>query len=528
MKGYIKYFVLFILLIFIGAVSINLYHDYRLDDQFQKGNTTEEQQKQDQNNKQEDEEQSVQINSEVSSEQVTVDQAETNTESFDSDSSDNVSNSVQNSSSKNVEAIEQSENLDYYQVDSNSDTNQDEYITIEVDSNLFRSREVPSGSNNSVVVQEESSVFSIQRGTNNSSNSSISKDDSSIEIDITDKNPATSEKKDVSDNVNQDQSGLPVEVPQVKDGTIEGATGYSALNSKLYLKKSPDDQSESIIVLKQGEPFLIISSASSGNWWKVNYNGKIGYVNTDYCMINLPDYIPSIEYYITNATSSIYQSSGVKMSVTGKKLYTASMVYNPRLGRDEYIVPVIYSFAQKILLAQQEANKNGYSLKIYDAYRPKSVADQVKDSLLELYNRNQTVRNGINYSYDKNGKKYTWGQGWFIAQNLSAHSLAAAIDVTLITKDTKQELSMPSVIHELSTKAIKYTMPISGQTTVRSDLYASSMTAGAKELDRIMMGVGLTSLASEWWHFQDNMAYNRIKVYESKGIDVQPTKIVSE
>ena len=165
MKGYIKYFVLFILLIFIGAVSINLYHDYRLDDQFQKGNTTEEQQKQDQNNKQEDEEQSVQINSEVSSEQVTVDQAETNTESFDSDSSDNVSNSVQNSSYKNVEAIEQSENLDYYQVDSNSDTNQDEYITIEVDSNLFRSREVPSGSNNSVVVQEESSVFSIQRQT---------------------------------------------------------------------------------------------------------------------------------------------------------------------------------------------------------------------------------------------------------------------------------------------------------------------------------------------------------------------------
>ena len=86
---------------------------------------------------------------------------------------------------------------------------------------------------------------------------------------------------------------------------------------------------------------------------------------------------------------------------------------------------------------------------------------------------------------------------------------------------------MPSRMNELSTKSIKYKYGVSGQTTVRSDLYSSNMTPAAKRLDAYMMKSGLTSLASEWWHFQDNVSYNRMKTYIPNGLNFQPTKIVS-
>ena len=244
-------------------------------------------------------------------------------------------------------------------------------------------------------------------------------------------------------------------------------------------------------------------------------------------MINLPDYIPSITYYIVDAEKDNSVSSGVKLSIYGKKLYTAGKVYNSRLERDEYIVPVTYTFAKKILKAQKLALKDGYSLKIYDAYRPTSVAIQVRDSLAELYNSNATVRKNINYSFE-NGNTYEWGKSWFIAQNLSAHSLASAIDVSLTKKGETKSLKMPSKMNELSAKSIKYRYGVSGQTTVRNDLYSSNLTPAAKKLDAYMMNSGLTSLASEWWHFQDNVSYSRMKEYIPNGLNFQPTKIVSK
>ena len=76
-------------------------------------------------------------------------------------------------------------------------------------------------------------------------------------------------------------------------------------------------------------------------------------------------------------------------------------------------------------------------------------------------------------------------------------------------------------------KAIKYKTPVNGQTTVRSSLYAKSMNKMAKDLDRIMVSSGMTNLASEWWHFQDNTAKNRIKNIAPSGLNFQPTRIVS-
>ena len=117
------------------------------------------------------------------------------------------------------------------------------------------------------------------------------------------------------------------------------------------------------------------------------------------------------------------------------------------------------------------------------------------------------VRQNINYSYGKSGKCYYWGQSWFLAQSLSSHNTGAAIDVTLCNNTTKKECNMPTNMHELSTKAIKYYRSNCAKVP---DNYSKEMTEDAKRLDRYMTNAGMTTLASEWWHFQEQDGYIRI------------------
>lgn len=124
-----------------------------------------------------------------------------------------------------------------------------------------------------------------------------------------------------------------------------------------------------------------------------------------------------------------------------------------------------------------------------------------------LYAQNSLVRNNIDYSYGASGKRYSWGKGWFLAQGLSSHNTGAAIDVTLCDNATKEECNMPTNMHELSTKAIKYFCSYYPKT---SDYYSKEMTKDAERLDRYMTNAGMTTLASEWWHFQEQDGYIRI------------------
>ena len=300
-----------------------------------------------------------------------------------------------------------------------------------------------------------------------------------------------------------------------EDGVLEGCTGYMAVKSKLYKKASTKSSNTSI---KAGTAFTIIKK--SGDYFYIDTGSSKGYVLHKYVMINLSDYIPSIIYNITNADASIYKSSGYSISgVTGKKLYDSGKVYNERLKKNEYIAPVMYSFAGKILKAEKAAIKEGYTLKIYDSYRPHSVTNKIYTGLSKLYNSNSTVKKNINKSASDGS---SWGKSWFLAKSLSAHNTGSAIDVTLVYLATGEEVNMPTAMHELSTKAIKYK-------SSSSSTYSKAVknSPGAKKLDKIMKNAGMQTLASEWWHFQENSSYSRIKSISSSGCDFQPTKVLS-
>jgi len=83
--------------------------------------------------------------------------------------------------------------------------------------------------------------------------------------------------------------------------------------------------------------------------------------------------------------------------------------------------------------------------------------------------------------------------GSFLAAVTSAHNRGIALDLTLETLDTGEELVMQSPMHDLSWHSATY---------LNND--------NAKLLAKYMTGVGMRGLSSEWWHFQDDATREKI------------------
>lgn len=231
-----------------------------------------------------------------------------------------------------------------------------------------------------------------------------------------------------------------------------GATGYASVTLDLC----ETTRGEVMQQIPEGKGFLILGEADV--WLKINYRGAIGFVHANHCMINLPDVLPSAIYKNTNGTSSMFRSSFVDLpNVTGKKLYD-SLYYNERLGKEEYMMPVLYQTAKKIALAQRAAMENGETLIIYELFRPVEVEELLVTSLSALSRMNATVLEGLN--------KEPFSLSWFASANGGNHQKGMAIDVSLgrvIRTEEKftgdyvytdvvyyEEYQMQTPIHELS------------------------------------------------------------------------------
>ncbi len=290
---------------------------------------------------------------------------------------------------------------------------------------------------------------------------------------------------------------------------VSGASGYAAI--KLNLREKPDTNSALIKELAPGTGFTILSE--EGDWWNVEADGTTGWVYHKYCMINLPDVVPSIVYDDTNSYASIFRSSGKDIpEITGQQLYNV-YTYNERLGYDEYIMPVLYGMAKKICAAQQKALSEGNTLVIYETYRPYEVQKQVVTQLTALTKTDEQVNAGINTE--------PWSMEWFINTNVSNHQKGYAMDVSLAKVDAREVKmsgiygyedvteytlhTMPTAMHELSNAAVSMSQPVSSKDAEawKSVGPAETMNAEALLLRQYCTDAGLTPLASEWWHFND-------------------------
>ncbi len=288
-----------------------------------------------------------------------------------------------------------------------------------------------------------------------------------------------------------------------------GATGYASYPLSLYESASKD--SVSITTLQPGDGFTILEE--NGSWWRIAYGEYEGYVEYVTCYLNIADVVPSIVIKNTNSTESLFVSSGQTIpSITGEQLYN-SLCENARFGDVRHVIAANYCMVKKIYNAQQQALTDGYTLVLYETFRPLDVQRSVSTQLAELRKENSTVRVGIDAS--------PWGIAWFIANNISTHQLGAAMDVSLakistITwrkcgeylyrQITGYELcQMPTDMHELSVAAVSMEQPVnsSSPTAWKNIKPAPSMTDAALRLRDYCTNAGLSPLASEWWHFND-------------------------
>lgn len=304
---------------------------------------------------------------------------------------------------------------------------------------------------------------------------------------------------------------------------VSGATGYASIN--MNLKSSNSLESTNLTQLSAGDGFKILQEKD--DWWQIEVNSIIGWVESKYCMINLPDVIPSIIYDNTNSYSSLFKSSGYELyNITGKALYDTKKI-NSRLDKEEFTMPVMYSMSKKICIAQQLALKEGNSLKIYETFRPYSIQKKVSTALKELADTNEIVNAGIN-----NG---SWNESWFIAQSISNHQRGVAMDVSLVkvnnttTKSVGnysytsitdyEDYTMPTKMHELSSSAVtfKYGVSSQSQTAWKNVPLSKSMNEPAIKLQNYCTSANLSPLASEWWHFNDLQTKESLKNYLSTG-----------
>lgn len=276
--------------------------------------------------------------------------------------------------------------------------------------------------------------------------------------------------------------------------TLYGATAWA--NQKLNMRKKANSSSSIVGTIPVGGKMKILSSEnSSTKYIKVKYNGKEGYIYSDYIYINLPDIVPDAIYEISKANKTNSTSAGKNIpGVTGKNLYGYTKKYNEKIGKTTYYAPLLYPVAKQFQKAYNKAVKEGYNLKVYDSYRPLSVSQYTNTKFRELYNSDSKVKKAVDY--DKDGTY--WGPGWFMAQSISRHNRGVALDLALTNKNGK-ELPAQTPMATLDARSVRK--------------YNNS---NAKKLSSIMTSAGFETLDSEWWHFQEddykNSPYTNFKI----------------
>lgn len=239
-------------------------------------------------------------------------------------------------------------------------------------------------------------------------------------------------------------------------------------------------------------------------------DGRICYIDSNYCMINLPEYVGALcSYDITNSYDSLFMAHGFEIpGLTGETIKGFEGVC---LEDNSFLVPLLYPTAEKLATAIETARERGYRLKIYEAFRPHEAsvymyrkASEVQYATLPestywgiepgvILTVDETDENGTVIQRRKtywelmNDSSDSFTLSSFVSGGVSRHNLGVAMDLTLESLDTGNELAMQTQLHDLSQYSAR----------ARNNVYA-------KELSGIMMSAGFKDLYSEWWHFQDD------------------------
>jgi len=175
-------------------------------------------------------------------------------------------------------------------------------------------------------------------------------------------------------------------------------------------------------------------------------------------IVKVKDYIPNIYIDLKYATEDNF---------TKKKIYDFDEAY------------LRYGTVKKLMVVQKSLNDEGYSLKIWDAYRP----IEAQFELWEAANHDSRFVVNPNRSY-------------------SPHSHGNTVDITLVTIDG-DEIDMPTEFDTFTEKADRS----------YSDL-TPEQRKNALILENAMKKLGFQGYSREWWHYKDSTNYPVIRNFK--------------
>ncbi len=115
----------------------------------------------------------------------------------------------------------------------------------------------------------------------------------------------------------------------------------------------------------------------------VRYQDTYGYVDSRYCLINLPEYLGNCcTYDIASSYRSLFRVHGYEIPyITNAVVQGYEGV---SLENGEFLVPYLYPCAKKLRSAVSQAAEDGYRFRIYDAFRPNEATRVLYDSMERL------------------------------------------------------------------------------------------------------------------------------------------------
>ncbi|MFD8980514.1 M15 family metallopeptidase [Streptomyces sp. NPDC059564] len=179
------------------------------------------------------------------------------------------------------------------------------------------------------------------------------------------------------------------------------------------------------------------------------------------------------------ALRDVDPSVGEDMRYAGPRNFTRAVVD----GYEEPVCLLARPAAEALRRAQRELLRAGYSLKVYDCYRPQRAVDRFVRWAGEPDDPAAKAEH-----YPDVDKSRLIPEGYIAAK--SAHSRGSTVDVTLTALPARREADMGT--------AFDFFGPAS-----HTD--APGTSAAAREnrllLKRVLGAQGFVNLPEEWWHF---------------------------
>ena len=172
----------------------------------------------------------------------------------------------------------------------------------------------------------------------------------------------------------------------------------------------------------------------------------------EYVLVN--KYIPDIYVELMYATDNNF---------TGVRIYDFTDAY------------LRYGTVKKLANVQKELKEQGYSLKIWDAYRP----FEAQQKLWEVYPDPNYVANPAN--------------------GMRRHNLGGTVDITMVAADGSI-IPMPTEFDDFSLKADRNYSDIDNEEAVNNVMI----------LQNAMENNGFTGYQGEWWDYSDTVEYEAV------------------